>query len=91
MGRPSPRFACSSPPADAANRFKQLLVIKQFLIGFRTLDHEVAVAIHREDCQFARLLQLANVVFREETYGKSWKSANQIESLSSLHIAPQYA
>ena len=50
------------PAADAAYRFEELLVIKEFLVGLCALDHYLGLAVHGENGRFAGLLQLANYV-----------------------------
>jgi len=50
------------PAADAPYGFKKLLIVEELLVCFCALDDNLGLAVHRKNCWFARLLQLANHV-----------------------------
>ena len=52
------------PAADAPYGFKKLLIVEELLVCFCALDDNFGLSVHRKNCWFARLLQLANHVLR---------------------------
>ena len=46
--------------ADASNRFEQVLVVEKLLVGCCALDHDLGLAVYREDSGLPGFFKLAN-------------------------------